>query len=98
MKIAQSENYQGDDRWAWAVWIDAPPDEIQSISAVTYTLHPTFRDPTRTTTDRATNFRLEAEGWGTFTIYALVAYQDGSAKKLSHELELHYPDGTVTTA
>lgn len=98
MKIAQSEKYQGDDLWAWAVWIEGEPAELDLIKSVTYTLHPTFRNPTRTTTDRASKFRLETEGWGTFRIHARVDVGDGTPHKLTHDLELHYPDGTVTAA
>lgn len=98
MRIAQSEKYQGDDWWKWAVWIDGSSAEIQSIKSVTYILHPTFRDPSRTVTDQASNFRLETEGWGVFTIYATLKLKDGTSRKLEHELELHYPDGRKTTA
>ena len=98
MKIAQSENYQGDDWWKWAIWIDCSPEELASIESVTYRLHPTFSNPVRKITNRTSNFRLETEGWGVFTIYADVEFERGPHRKLSHELQLHYPDGTVTTA
>jgi transcription initiation factor IIF auxiliary subunit len=98
MKIAQSENYQGDDWWKWAIWIDCPPEELASIESVTYRLHPTFSNPVRKIADRSSKFRLETEGWGTFTIYAEVEIKNGTPRKLRHELQLHYPSGQATTA
>lgn len=98
MRIEQSESYQDDDWWEWAVWIEGTKDELDSIESVTYTLHSTFREPVRTVTDRQTKFRLQTEGWGVFTIYARVKFADGKSSELAHELELHYPDGTKTSA
>jgi transcription initiation factor IIF auxiliary subunit len=98
MRIAQSEKYQGDDWWKWAVWIECSDQELGSITSVTYTLHPTFRNPVRTVTNREQSFRLESEGWGVFTIYAKVDLENGETERLTHELELHYPDGSVTVA
>lgn len=91
MKIAQSEEYKGDDWWEWAVWIDGKPDEIKSIRSVSYTLHPSFRDPIRTVTDRRTKFRLEGEGWGGFVMAVRVETENGESRLLKHELELFYP-------
>jgi transcription initiation factor IIF auxiliary subunit len=92
MKIAQSAKYQGNDWWEWAVWIDAKPEEIKSIQSVAYTLHPSFRDPIRTVTDRRSKFRLESEGWGGFIIAARVESKDGKSHLLKRELELYYPE------
>jgi hypothetical protein len=92
MRIAQDDKYQGDDWWQWSIWIDGSPKELQSIAAVTYTLHTTFQDPVRRVTDRRTKFRLETVGWGEFTIYARVDLKDGKSRKLSHDLQLHYPE------
>ena len=98
MRIAQSEEYQGDDWWKWSVWIDATDQELDKIVSVTYTLHPTFREPVKKMTDRGSKFRLSTMGWGIFTLYALVEFTDGHSRKLSHALKLHYPDGTETQA
>jgi transcription initiation factor IIF auxiliary subunit len=65
---------------------------------VVYILHPTFRDPVRTITDRESRFRLDTSGWGTFTIHAIAKNRDGHDTKLSHDLVLPYPDGTPTAA
>ena len=52
-----------------------------------YTLHSTFRNPVRKVSDRESKFRLETEGWGTFTIYAKVVLKNKEEIPLEHELE-----------
>ena len=95
-KIKQSEKYEGEDWWTWAVWIDAPDEKLDLIKFVEWTLHPTFPTPVRKVEDRASKFRLETGGWGTFPIFARVKMKSGGEDKLKHELALHYPDGTLT--
>lgn len=92
MRITQSDSYQGDDWWEWAVWIDGTPEELSRIEAVTYTLHPSFSPPVVRTTDRGSMFRLASSGWGEFSLSAKVVFQDGASKTLKHDLKLHYPD------
>lgn len=98
MRIKQSEKYEGDDWWTWAVWIDGSEQELDQITTVTYTLHPTFREPVRKVTDRGSKFRLETEGWGVFTLYARVKLKNGTARQLKHALKLNYPGGKQTSA
>ena len=92
MKIAQSQNYRGEDWWDWKVWIDAPSADLQDVESVTWHLHPTFDPKEITVNDGRNKFALETSGWGTFRIRATVTMSDGTVKKLSHELELTYPD------
>jgi transcription initiation factor IIF auxiliary subunit len=98
LAIRQSEKYEGDDWWKWAVWLEGPDEALNSIEFVEWILHPTFRDPVRRNADRAHKFRLETGGWGAFRIIARVQTRDGKQTKLHHHLKLHYPDGTETTA
>jgi len=93
MRIEQSENYEGNDWWSWAVWIDGKAEELRTIESVTYTLHPTFANPVRKVTDRRSKFRLTGSGWGGFTIYASLDLKTGKKRKLEHELVLYYPEG-----
>jgi patatin-like phospholipase/acyl hydrolase len=86
----------GIDWWRWWVFIKGAPEELDNIEHVTYMLHPTFHNPVRKVTDRSSNFRLENVGWGGFRINAKVTRKDGTVIPLSHELMLHYPDGTET--
>lgn len=98
LSIRQDSAYAGGDRWRWSVWLEGPPEELNSIDHVTYILHPTFHEPVREIRDRSTKFRLDTSGWGTFTIHAKVAYNDNREASLQHDLVLVYPDGTPTTA
>lgn len=97
LRIAQDFRYEGERWWRWWVWIEGPDAELDEVSSVVYTLHPTFPQPVRTATDRESKFRIETAGWGTFTIYAKVHRKDDSQVKLTHDLELLYPDGTPVT-
>lgn len=93
MKIAQDQHYEGQDWWKWSVWIEAPEAELNEIEKVVWQLHPTFPNPVRECTNRGENFRLATAGWGTFRVHAEVFKTNGQRLKLSHELELYYPDG-----
>jgi transcription initiation factor IIF auxiliary subunit len=97
LKIAQSEKYEGDEWWSWAVWVEGPDTELDQISRVEYTLHPTFREPVRIISTRRNKFKLSTGGWGVFPVYARVFRKDGSTLRLRHQLALHYPDGTNNT-
>lgn len=92
LHVAQSQRYVGDDWWEWSVWIEGPPPALDSIENVTYRLHPTFPNPLRTVKSRATKFRLDTAGWGTFCIFVKVQHRDGTVTALKHELTLNYPD------
>ena len=94
MKIEQSEKYEGQDWWKWSVWLDG--QDTADVAKVTWKLHPSFPQPERECTDAASGFRMDTAGWGTFTIKADIQMKDGTKKVLEHELELHYPDGTMT--
>lgn len=96
--IEQSEEYEGDDWWNWAVWVVGDKDALDQIKYVEWRLHPTFRDPVRKRDDRSTGFRLQTAGWGVFTIIARACMKDGTDKMLRHRLRLHYPDGSETNA
>jgi transcription initiation factor IIF auxiliary subunit len=98
LSITQESTYERGDRWKWSVWLEGPPEELDTIDHVTYILHPTFHNPVREIRDRSTRFRLDTSGWGTFTIRARVFYKDGRQVPLQHDLVLMYPDGTPTTA
>lgn len=98
LEIKQDFKYQGDDWWKWWIWVDGPDRELDQIDHVVYTLHRTFPDPVRKVKDRATKFRLDTAGWGVFRIFAKVVLRNGKSERLTHELELRYPDGRATEA
>jgi len=90
-EMNQKTSYKGNDWWKWSVWVEAPPRELDTIKAVIYVLHPTFRNRKRRVEDRATKFRLDSSGWGGFTIRIQIELKDGSRQRLTHELVLNYP-------
>lgn len=96
IRIRQKSEYQGDDWWRWSVWIEGASKELDGIEKVVYTLHPTFADPVRTISDRASKFSLSSSGWGGFDIFAHVFQRDGSSQKLQHSLELFYPNNKLS--
>ncbi|MBV8816793.1 MAG: hypothetical protein JO022_00475 [Acidobacteriaceae bacterium] len=98
LSICQDQDYLGIRRWRWAVWVDGTPEELDSVDHVTYILHPTFHNPVKVVHNRETKFRLEATGWGTFTVYAKVMFRNGEESTIQHDLVLVYPDGTPTLA
>jgi len=98
LRIEQDCDYKNDDWWEWSVWIEGTEQELDTIKFVQYTLHPSFPNPVRKITDRASKFQLKTSGWGSFTIYAKVLHKDGNDTSLQQELTLYYPDGTATTA
>ena len=93
-KIAQDFKYEGYDWWNWWIWIEGDPTDLDEIDHIVYTLHPTFPNPVRKIADRKSKFKLESEGWGTFTIYAKVVLKNKKEIPLEHELSLEYEDGT----
>jgi transcription initiation factor IIF auxiliary subunit len=92
-RIAQSYEYKGEDWWEWCVWLEGAREDLDNVAYVQYTLHRTFPKPVRRVEDPAHNFRLCSSGWGTFPFHVLVVTKDGTEIRLTHELELHYPDG-----
>ena len=97
LSIQQDASYAGDDSWRWSVWIDGPDDELDQVDRVAWHLHPTFSPPIRLVDDRSTSFRLEAIGWGTFEVSAVLysASSETPLTRLTHELDLYYPEETA---
>lgn len=98
LSIEQWERYEGEDWWKWAVWLEGSETALNTVKSVEWTLHPTFPNPVRKSSDRNSKFRIETGGWGVFPIVARIHLTDGSELKLKHQLKLHYPDGSETDA
>jgi transcription initiation factor IIF auxiliary subunit len=96
--LEQSSSYQGDDWWKWSLWVEASSADLDKIDHVVYNLHFTFHDPVRIMKNRIAKFKMDTEGWGTFTIYARLHFKDESVLDLEHCLELLYPDGEESEA
>jgi hypothetical protein len=88
LRLKNSSVWQGTDRWKWSVWVDGKQESIEQVDRVEYILHPTFPDPVRLVTDRASNFKLNSKGWGEFMIHANVVTKTGRTLRLNHWLKL----------
>ncbi|MGH9871735.1 MAG: pYEATS domain-containing protein [Pyrinomonadaceae bacterium] len=97
-KISQSETFQGNDWWEWAVWVEGSDEALDKVDYVEWTLHSTFRDPIRKVTNRAQKFRIDTGGWGEFQIHARVRTKDDRSFRLKHNLSLRYPSGKRASA
>jgi transcription initiation factor IIF auxiliary subunit len=76
------------DWYEWCVFVADDAPVLAKIEAVQYTLHPTFPDPVRTVTDRASRFALYSAGWGGFGINVTVTLTDRSKVEARYFLEL----------
>jgi hypothetical protein len=78
------------DQWKWTAFVTGPPEEIEKIRCVRYTLHPTFPNPVREVcdiSDREHPFAFSAVGWGTFNLRARIEFKNGSSSDLTHYLK-----------
>lgn len=94
MTIDLANTAQRSDRTAgplryydWTVFVDAPDEVLDQIEFVTFFLHRTFPDPVHNVFDRGTRFALQASGWGTFEVGALIHFRDGTTESVSHWLD-----------
>lgn len=90
--VAQNQKYEGDNWWKWSLWIEGSNEDLDRIDSVTYTLHPTFPEPIRTVTDRASKFQLRCSGWGVFLIPIKVRLKNSRTIALQHQLQFTLPD------
>ena len=94
LEIAQDATYLENDRWSWSVWLEGPDELLDQVDTVAWQLHPTFPDPLRWTSDRASKFKLTTEGWGIFEIQATAYNEKGQPASLHPQmLDLEYPHG-----
>lgn len=56
------------------------PEVIEDVEKVVYHLHPTFRDPDRTSTDRQSGFEIGTAAWGEFNMTAEIFFRGGKPK------------------
>lgn len=88
--VQTSEKRPSEDLWDWEVHLEGENDEVDQIKYVEYTLHETFPNPVRRKYDRASRFKLDALGWGTFPLYVRIHYKDVKRKDDYHELALRF--------
>ena len=71
----------GQQYYRLRIAIDADdPGMLSDVEKVIYHLHPTFRDPDRTSTDRESGFEIGTAGWGEFNMTAEILFRGGKPK------------------
>lgn len=73
----------------WSIFIETDPVFFRKeIEEVTYHLHPTFPNKDIAVNNESDGFRLNAQGWGEFTIGIEITLKDGRRTLFSHYLSL----------
>ncbi len=80
------------------LYLDGPG--LPYVNAVTYVLHPTFKEPTRQVFRTYANphCKLELWTWGLFRVQAIVTDRDGNMLTLTHNLQYSSEFPKVTFA
>lgn len=88
VRIAQVRNPK-DENPLYRVFLYLDGAGLHNVTAVTYVLHPTFKEPTRQVYRTPDNPRckLEMWTWGLFRVQAIVTDRDGNTFTLSHDLQ-----------
>src|SRR5437588_5379001 len=76
------------DWYEWCVFVDEDAQTLKTISAVQYTLHPSFPDPERVKENKRDRFALYSAGWGNFSIQIHITLVGGSTIKTDYQLSL----------
>jgi hypothetical protein len=63
---------------------------LDEVEKVTYHLHPTFKNPDRTATERSSNFEIGTAAWGDFNMTAEVFFKNNKPK-LVIERYINFP-------
>ncbi len=88
-----SEN--GREHFHIGIWLDGTNAELDSIETVSYTLHPTFPDRVRASSDRDNKFAISIWTWGVFTIEVEVAYKgDRAPSTFNYNMSFTLPADT----
>jgi len=88
--FAKPADPQTQDRptYEWRLFVDEPPDVLDTIQEVEYLLHPTFPQPFQVSQDRANQFEIRGAGWGGFDVQITVHFRDGKKAKTTYRLDL----------
>src|SRR5258706_6577112 len=78
-----------DGRTLFRVFLFLAGPDLPFVESVTYILHPTFPDPSRTVprTPSNPNCKLEIWTWGGFDVNAVIVDKSGFSFRLTHTLQ-----------
>ena len=74
-----------------AVFVDEPPEMLETIRMVEYRLHETFAEPIRHNDDRTSGFTEQFYTWGKFTIEVVVLFVDQRTESFRFYLDYELP-------
>jgi transcription initiation factor IIF auxiliary subunit len=74
--------------YSFCLFIAGTKKQIDTISEVEYTLHPSFPNPVRVSVDKERAFPLQSEAWGGFPVYVRVFEESGGVSELEHFLSI----------
>jgi len=90
IRASNDSTYMGSGQWDWTVFITGPPEILDRILLVKYTLHPSFSDPEQEVFDRGEGrrgFALSGISWGVFKIHIRLFLKNGQIQDLKHDLK-----------
>lgn len=98
LRLRNSWDYEGNDRWRWTAFIDDDGSgDLARVKYVDYVLHETFKKPILRINLPKNGFALTTAGWGTFELKAFAHMNNGKKIGLTHELQLEYKPKTGTS-
>lgn len=75
---------EGSEHFAVRLYVEG---DTGDLTAVTYELHPTFREPERTVSDPARGFALDIWTWGEFDVDVTFHSRDGTSSTTVYALK-----------
>ena len=81
----------GKEHYNVRIQLDAEPEELTKIKSVEYQLHDSFRNPTRISNDRDSQFSIEIWTWGMFEIAVTIHLDGGRRETLTHHMKFSLP-------
>lgn len=69
--------------------VSSDGDGLAEIQSVRYNLHKSFKEPTRTSYDKKTDFAIDIWTYGYFAITADVQFKDGNRQTISGEVKFN---------
>lgn len=84
----------GNEHYHLQVRLDGPAERLDEIERVEYLLHPTFRQRTRESSDRASGFAIDFWTWGMFDIDITLHLKDGQKESMRYFLRYSLPADT----
>lgn len=81
-------NAGGTSHYYIRIWVQADvSDDLDKIRFVKYHLHPTFKKPTRLSSERISDFDIKIWTYGFFEVKVDLFFKDGSQGRISKRLE-----------